>query len=107
MLNGKRSHSPAPYRNGNGVKMNGTGNVNNSNHQFNPLLQARRRLPIFPAKRKFLEEATKHDTVILLAQTGTGKTTQIPQFIHESRLDRDGVIAVTQGELQLFPWLKE
>ena len=39
MLNGKRSHSPAPYRNGNGVKMNGAGNVNGPNQQFNPLLQ--------------------------------------------------------------------
>jgi len=34
--------------------------------------------------------------VILLAETGAGKTTQIPQFIHEARLDRDGLIAVTQ-----------
>ena len=36
MLNGKRSHSPGqPYRNGNGVKMNGASN----NQHHNPFLQ--------------------------------------------------------------------
>jgi len=44
----------------------------------------------------FLDEVTKHNTVVLLAETGAGKSTQIPQFIHEARLDREGSIAVTQ-----------
>jgi HrpA-like RNA helicase len=43
----------------------------------NQLLQARRRLPIFPAKKRFLEEVSKNQTVILLAETGAGKTTQV------------------------------
>jgi hypothetical protein len=43
----------------------------------NALLQSRRRLPIFPAKKRFLEEASKHQTVVLLAETGSGKTTQV------------------------------
>lgn len=88
MMNGKRPHSPSPCRNGNG---------SNGDHAPNgPMFQARRRLPIFPSKKMFLEEATRHNTVVLLAETGAGKSTQIPQFIHEARLDRDGSIAVTQ-----------
>eukprot|EP00088_Acartia_fossae_P055890 TRINITY_DN6499_c0_g1_i5.p1 TRINITY_DN6499_c0_g1~~TRINITY_DN6499_c0_g1_i5.p1 ORF type:complete len:681 (+),score=96.89 TRINITY_DN6499_c0_g1_i5:39-2081(+) len=97
MLNGKRPHSPSPCRNGNGAAdfvpqlvANGGG------VDANAIFQARRRLPIFPAKKKFLEQTSHHHTVILLAETGTGKTTQVPQFIHEARLDREGCIAVTQ-----------
>lgn len=93
MLNGKRPHSPH-HRNGNGS--NGTNGFHHKEPSTQEILQCRRKLPIFPAKTRFLEEAVKHSTVILLAETGTGKTTQIPQFIHEARLDRDGVIAVTQ-----------
>jgi len=91
MLNGKRSHSPSNcYRNGSSNGNSTVGKISN------PMLQDRRKLTIFPARKSFLEEAVKHNTVILLAETGTGKTTQIPQFIHEARLDRDGCIAVTQ-----------
>ena len=28
----------------------------------------------------------KHDTVILIGETGSGKTTQIPQFLHQAKL---------------------
>lgn len=34
--------------------------------------------------------------MILIGETGSGKTTQIPQLIHEQRLEGSGVIAVTQ-----------
>lgn len=34
--------------------------------------------------------------MILIGETGSGKTTQIPQLIHEQRLEGLGMIAVTQ-----------
>ena len=47
---------------------------------------AARSLPIHSAKKRFLEEVVKHETVILIGETGSGKTTQIPQFLHGAKL---------------------
>lgn len=41
-------------------------------------------------------EIEKSETVILLGETGCGKTTQIPQYLLESKLNRDGIIGITQ-----------
>ena len=42
----------------------------------------------------------KHDTVILIGETGSGKTTQIPQFLHQAKLHQGSKecrrISVTQ-----------
>lgn len=38
----------------------------------------------------------KNDTVIVIGETGSGKTTQIPQFLFEAGLGDRGIIAVTQ-----------
>ena len=37
---------------------------------------------------RFLEEVQKHQSVVLVGETGSGKTTQIPQFLHEARFDK-------------------
>lgn len=38
----------------------------------------------------------QNDTVIVIGETGSGKTTQIPQFLHQAGLSDRGVIAITQ-----------
>jgi type IV secretory pathway ATPase VirB11/archaellum biosynthesis ATPase len=45
---------------------------------------------------RLISEIQKHSTVIIIGETGSGKTTQIPQFMHEVRLDRNGIIGITQ-----------
>lgn len=45
---------------------------------------------------RLLEEIKKYNTMILIGETGSGKTTQIPQLIHEKRLEGTCAIAITQ-----------
>lgn len=60
------------------------------------LLQQRKSLPVYGVRNRLIPEIQKHPTVIIIGETGSGKTTQIPQFMYEVRLNRDGVIGVTQ-----------
>ncbi|XP_075992156.1 ATP-dependent RNA helicase DHX33-like [Anticarsia gemmatalis] len=60
------------------------------------LLEARRQLPVYMVRNRLLEEIRKNETMILIGETGSGKTTQIPQLIHEQRIEGSGAIAVTQ-----------
>ncbi|KAK2957678.1 putative Pre-mRNA-splicing factor ATP-dependent RNA helicase PRP43 [Blattamonas nauphoetae] len=46
----------------------------------------RRNLPVFQAKSQILEAVEKNQFLVLVGETGSGKTTQIPQFLHHSRL---------------------
>lgn len=40
-------------------------------------------LPIFNKKNEIIEAIKNNDTVILTAETGSGKSTQVPQYLHE------------------------
>ena len=57
----------------------------------------RQNLPIFTARQKFIEQVQQNDCVVLIGETGSGKTTQVPQYIQESGLSRYGkIIGITQ-----------
>ncbi|GMH37686.1 hypothetical protein BSKO_05559 [Bryopsis sp. KO-2023] len=61
------------------------------------ILEKRRHLPVWQAKADFNEMLKSHQTTILVGETGSGKTTQIPQFICEGGYTRAGKkIACTQ-----------
>jgi ATP-dependent helicase HrpA len=47
-------------------------------------------------KNEIIEKIMNNQVVVIEAPTGSGKTTQIPQIIFESGLDKWGVIGVTQ-----------
>ncbi|KAG8927600.1 putative ATP-dependent RNA helicase dhr2 [Tulasnella sp. 418] len=60
------------------------------------LLEQRRGLPIWSAKNSLIREIGENEVVVILGETGSGKTTQIPQFILESDIASGGLIAITQ-----------
>ncbi|GAA6038833.1 hypothetical protein JCM8097_002918 [Rhodosporidiobolus ruineniae] len=48
------------------------------------LLAGRKELPVYGAKDEILKGIEENDTVIVLGETGSGKTTQIPHFLLRS-----------------------
>ncbi|KAJ6606662.1 P-loop containing nucleoside triphosphate hydrolase protein [Mycena vulgaris] len=57
----------------------------------------RERLPIFKHRDKLLYAIEKHGVIIVVGQTGCGKTTQLPQYLMESGWANNGnIIACTQ-----------
>jgi len=52
--------------------------------RYYKILKTRKTLPAWDAKKPFLKLIKKHQVVILEGETGSGKTTQIPQFLVEA-----------------------
>ena len=59
------------------------------------LLQVRKELPIWSARKALVRLISEHDTVVLVGETGSGKTTQTPQFVAQ-QLEPRGIVACTQ-----------
>nr|XP_018904073.1 PREDICTED: putative ATP-dependent RNA helicase DHX33 [Bemisia tabaci] len=57
---------------------------------------ARKALPISKVRERLVEEISNNMTLILIGETGCGKTTKIPQFIYKAKLNKGAMIAVTQ-----------
>jgi ATP-dependent RNA helicase DHX8/PRP22 len=53
-------------------------------------------LPISAQKNDFINAIMKYQTIIVIGATGSGKTTQMTQYLHESGLSNKGIIACTQ-----------
>lgn len=47
------------------------------------LLEKRKQLPVYEYKEKFWDMLDNHNTIVLVGETGSGKTTQIPQWCVE------------------------
>ncbi|KAJ1752258.1 ATP-dependent RNA helicase [Coemansia sp. RSA 1821] len=58
----------------------------------------RANLPIYSARSAIISKVREHSTVVIVGETGSGKTTQIPQYLLESGFTTYGqtCIAVTQ-----------
>ena len=64
----------------------------------NDLLKMRETLPVYQHKSEIMSYIESNPVTVLIGETGSGKSTQIPQFILEQLYDtkKHGTIAVTQ-----------
>ncbi|KAG8340185.1 DEAD DEAH box helicase AAA domain [Trypanosoma vivax] len=62
--------------------------------RYHVLRGVRESLPIFAAKGKIQRLISRYQTLLLVGETGSGKTTQVPQFVLE--LNPERAIACTQ-----------
>eukprot|EP01097_Dermamoeba_algensis_P008829 TRINITY_DN6040_c0_g1_i1.p1 TRINITY_DN6040_c0_g1~~TRINITY_DN6040_c0_g1_i1.p1 ORF type:complete len:886 (-),score=229.89 TRINITY_DN6040_c0_g1_i1:247-2613(-) len=60
------------------------------------LQEDRKSLPIFVYREEFLQAMEKHQIIVLVGETGSGKTTQLPQYLHEAGYTKKGKIGCTQ-----------
>lgn len=60
------------------------------------LQAARMELPICGMEQEIMEAIHDNDAVILCGETGSGKSTQVPQFLYEAGYAAYGLIGVTQ-----------
>ncbi|XP_011299036.1 putative ATP-dependent RNA helicase DHX33 isoform X1 [Fopius arisanus] len=74
------------------------GHQNGVEVKSNPNIQQQRKaLPVYKHRKRLLEEIRKHNSLIIIGETGSGKTTQIPQLLLSSGMQGgSGCIGITQ-----------
>ncbi|ELP85592.1 ATP-dependent RNA helicase, putative [Entamoeba invadens IP1] len=60
------------------------------------LSEVRKTLPVYKKRDEFLKLLRSHQIIIIAGETGSGKTTQLPQYLFEEGYCKTGKIAVTQ-----------
>jgi pre-mRNA-splicing factor ATP-dependent RNA helicase DHX16 len=53
--------------------------------------QVRQSLPIYEFREELLEAIAEHQVLVVVAETGSGKTTQLPQYLHEAGYTKGGM----------------
>jgi ATP-dependent RNA helicase DHX37/DHR1 len=71
-------------------------------HRTEEMQLSRASLPVVAEEQQIMEAVNENDVVILCGETGSGKTTQVPQFLYEAGFGSEhhplypGMIGVTQ-----------
>ncbi|XP_057318023.1 probable ATP-dependent RNA helicase kurz [Microplitis mediator] len=58
--------------------------------------EARLKLPVLEEEQGIVEAINENNVVIITGETGSGKTTQVPQFLYEAGYARSKMIGVTE-----------
>ncbi|KAL5321987.1 hypothetical protein ACEPPN_009953 [Leptodophora sp. 'Broadleaf-Isolate-01'] len=53
--------------------------------------ETRKSLPIYAYRDQFLAALEEHQILVIVGETGSGKTTQLPQYLHEAGYTKDGL----------------
>ena len=86
-LKRKFNHNNGGAKNANGTEHPPFKQPKNQN-DMQIIAQQRKLLPIFTGRDRFITEARQNDALVLVGETGSGKTTQIPQYLYESGLNK-------------------
>jgi len=65
-------------------------------HRTTEVQNARLRLPILAEEQQVMETINENPIVIVAGETGSGKTTQLPQFLYEAGYAQHKMIGVTE-----------
>uniref|UniRef100_A0A6N2KJD1 RNA helicase n=1 Tax=Salix viminalis TaxID=40686 RepID=A0A6N2KJD1_SALVM len=68
----------------------------NAKSALEKLQEDRKTLPIYPYRDELLKAINEHQVIIIVGETGSGKTTQIPQYLHEAGYTKRGKVGCTQ-----------
>ncbi|KAF3557669.1 hypothetical protein F2Q69_00018029, partial [Brassica cretica] len=60
------------------------------------LQEVRKSLPIYGYREQLLQAVEEHQVLVIVGDTGSGKTTQIPQYLHEAGYTKRGKVGCTQ-----------
>ncbi|WCJ43640.1 RNA helicase family protein [Euphorbia peplus] len=63
---------------------------------FEKIQEDRKTLPIYKYRDELLDAIEKFQVLVIVGETGSGKTTQIPQYLHEAGYTKRGKIGCTQ-----------
>ena len=64
--------------------------------RYYSILEARKKLPVWEQRNEFFEVIAKNQTIVLVGETGSGKTTQIPSLMLEAGIAGRRMVACTQ-----------
>nr|VDD16354.1 unnamed protein product [Brassica oleracea] len=60
------------------------------------LQEVRKSLPIYGYHEQLLQAVEEHQVLVIVGDTGSGKTTQIPQYLHDAGYTKRGKVGCTQ-----------
>uniref|UniRef100_A0A7N0T1N1 RNA helicase n=1 Tax=Kalanchoe fedtschenkoi TaxID=63787 RepID=A0A7N0T1N1_KALFE len=69
---------------------------NSKKSELEKLQADRMTLPIYPYREQLLQAVEEHQVLVIVGETGSGKTTQIPQYLHEAGYTKRGKVGCTQ-----------
>ncbi|KAL6558594.1 Pre-mRNA-splicing factor ATP-dependent RNA helicase DEAH1 [Orobanche minor] len=64
---------------------------------FEKLQNERKTLPVYPYRDELLKAIEDHQVLVIVGETGSGKTTQIPQYLHEAGYTAKGKSIIFEG----------
>lgn len=65
--------------------------------RYRKILEKRKDLPVFAQMDEFYEKFNAHQIMVMIGETGSGKTTQIPQFVAMSDLQFNKPVKTSDG----------